>query len=246
MRYLIVSDIHANLAAFEAVLADAEGEFDQVWCLGDVVGYGPDPNECVERLMSLPHVCVAGNHDWAVLGHLDEADFNANAQRVCLWTREVLSPSHFKYLESLPVEYVAEGFTLVHGSPREPVWEYILYPTIALENFAYFNTQVCFVGHTHAPLTFRYVMVDETHSACDTLPFSTNGPIPLGTDRLIINPGSVGQPRDGDARASYAILDTEAGTLEHHRVAYPVKVTQERMMKLDMPPRLIFRLGFGW
>jgi len=241
MRYLIISDIHSNLAAFEAVLADA-GPFDKVWCLGDMVGYGPDPNECVERLRGLPHVCVAGNHDWATLGKLDTEDFNPDAKRACLWTREQLSSSNLEYLEALPRSLIEEDFTLVHGSPRHPIWEYILNPSIAQANFEHFDTRFCFVGHTHVPVIYR----DNPNRACDALIPSPGARLALGEDRLIINPGSVGQPRDGDPRASYAILDSDKLTLEYRRIPYPIETTQARMVERGLPVRLIMRLAYGW
>lgn len=241
MRYLVISDIHSNLVALEAVLADA-GEYDKVWCLGDMVGYGPRPNECIERLCQLNHVCVAGNHDWAAIDKLDIGDFNVDAKQACLWTRETLSPENWEYLENLPerLEFPELDFTLVHGSPRHPIWEYILSPFIAKENFDHFNTQFCLVGHTHIPAIFR----SYTRS-----PVELTNPLhldELGEERLIINPGSVGQPRDGDPRASYAIFDTEDLTLEIHRIPYPIEVTQEEMKKVNLPPRLIVRLSYGW
>ncbi|MCD6552932.1 MAG: metallophosphoesterase [Chloroflexi bacterium] len=246
MRCLVISDIHANLAAFEAVLADA-GKFDVIWCLGDMVGYGPDPNECIERLRAFPHLCIAGNHDWAVLGRVDIEDFNPDAQRASLWTRQQLTPDNLAYLESLPITLVEEEkFTLVHGSPRQPIWEYILYPSIAKPNFAHFNTRFCFVGHTHAPAIFRYWRNEHDVPVCESIAVSYTNATLLGDDRLIINPGSVGQPRDGDARASYAILDTDTLTLEHHRVYYPVEITQARMDAAHLPGRLITRLSYGW
>ncbi len=241
MRYLIISDIHANLAAFEAVLADA-GPFDMAWCLGDVVGYGPDPNECVEKLLELPHICVAGNHDWAAIGKLDISDFNPDAARACLWTGEQLTSQNRDYLLNLPQRIVRDDFTIVHGSPRHPIWEYILYPALAGVNFAHFDTRFCLVGHTHVPVIFCH----RPQGACEAFAPAYGHPIPLGEDRLIINPGSVGQPRDGDPRASYAILDPEKLTIEYRRVAYPVEVTQKRMREKGLPPRLIARLAFGW
>ena len=241
MRYLVISDIHSNLAAFEAVLADA-GSFDQVWCLGDMVGYGPDPNECVERLRDLPHICVAGNHDWAALGKLDLDDFNPDARKACLWTRKQLSPSNWAYLEALPESLVEEGFTLVHGSPHHPIWEYILNPSIAQANFEHFDTKFCLVGHTHVPIIYR----DNPNQGCETMIPSYDDPLALGEDRLIINPGSVGQPRDGDPRASYAVLDPDELTLEYRRISYPIETTQARMVEKDLPVRLVMRLAYGW
>lgn len=244
MRYLIISDIHANYAAFEAVL-DSAGDFDKIWCLGDLVGYGPDPNECVEKLREFDHLCVAGNHDWAVLGRLDLEDFNPDAQKASRWTQAQLTPDNHTYLESLPTILIEEGFTLVHGSPRQPVWEYVLYPSVARPNFNHFGTRFCFIGHTHVPVIFQLVLL-EFGEFCELIQPPLDGPIPLGEQRLIINSGSVGQPRDGDHRASYAILDVEHLTIEYRRISYPIEKTQRRMEEADLPAKLINRLSFGW
>jgi diadenosine tetraphosphatase ApaH/serine/threonine PP2A family protein phosphatase len=241
MRYLIISDIHSNLAAFEAVLSDA-GSFDKVWCLGDLVGYGPEPNECVERLRDLPHICVVGNHDWAALGKMDTEDFNPDARRACLWTREQMSPSNLEYLETLPKSVIEEGFTLVHGSPRHPIWEYILNPSIAEANFEHFDTRFCLVGHTHVPVIYR----DNPNQAGDALTPSPDARLVLGEGRLIINPGSVGQPRDGDPCASYAVFDSDELALEYRRIPYPIETTQARMVEKGLPVRLVMRLAYGW
>ena len=242
MRILIISDIHANFTAFETVLKDAEGEWDFVWCLGDVVGYGPDPNECVEKLKTLPHLCLAGNHDWAALGRLDVRTFNPDARRAVEWTQETLTPENTKFLEALPVTFVIGDYTLVHASPREPVWEYILEPLIAALNFPHFETPYCFVGHTHQPVI--YTMVDEngdTHSASPQYrqPHNLNG------KRQIINPGSIGQPRDQNPDSAYGILDIATGVFEHRRISYDIKSVQARMRDNKMPDRLITRLEHG-
>jgi predicted phosphodiesterase len=246
MRYLLISDIHANLVAFETVLKDAEGLYDKVWCLGDMVGYGPDPNECVELLLTLDHLCIAGNHDWAVLGKLDVDDFNPDARFATLWTRDQLTEKVRDFLNNLQVASIEEKlYTLVHGSPRHPIWEYILYPSVAQPNFKQFNTPYCFVGHTHSPIIFQEA--EEPGSMCEAMmPEFNNGLMALGDRRLIINPGSVGQPRDGDARAAYGILDVETNSFEHRRVTYPVSVTQEKLKSYDFPERLWKRLAFGW
>lgn len=242
MRILIISDIHANFTAFETVLKDAEGEWDFVWCLGDVVGYGPDPNECVEKLKTMPHLCLAGNHDWAALGRLDVRTFNPDARRAVEWTQETLTPENIKFLEALPVTFVIGDYTLVHASPREPVWEYILEPLIAALNFPHFETPYCFVGHTHQPVI--YTMVDEngdTHSSSPQYrqPHNLNG------KRQIINPGSIGQPRDQNPKAAYGVLDMETGIFEHRRIAYDIQDVQGRMRDYNMPERLITRLEHG-
>ena len=245
MRYLVISDIHSNLAAFEAVLKDAKGLYDKVWCLGDMVGYGPDPNECVELLLTLDHICLAGNHDWAVLDKLDIDDFHEDARIASLWSRERLTCRVFEYLDNLPVALIKEeAYTLVHASPRHPIWEYIMSPKIAQSNFNHFDTSYCFVGHTHVPIVFKED--PESTTFCEVVtPKFNDGFIPLGEQRLIINPGSVGQPRDDDPRAAYGILDIEAKTFEYRRVSYPVEVTQQKMKEYDLPESIWLRLALG-
>ena len=241
MRYLILSDVHANLVALQAVLADAPG-FDEIWCLGDLVGYGPNPNECIERIQEFPHVSLAGNHDWAALGKLDIRNFNTDARAATVWTRSELTPGSRDYLVGLPTHLEQDGFCMAHASPREPVWEYILDANVAYANFAHFSSQICLVGHTHIPLIFE---LNPKRQRCEAMIPPLNGAVKLGTRRMIINPGSVGQPRDGDPWASYALLDTEGMTWEFCRVPYSVEITQERMRARDLPGRLIDRLEIG-
>jgi len=243
MRILIISDIHANYAAFEAALKDAEGQWDYVWCLGDVVGYGPDPNECVERLRELPHLCLAGNHDWAALNRLDIRTFNPDARRAVDWTRETLSEENTRWLKALPTTFVIGQYTLVHASPREPIWEYVLEPLVAALNFPHFETAYCIVGHTHQPVV--YEMINEQGETKIVKP-EYGEPQQLNGLRKIINPGSIGQPRDADPRAAYAILDFENDIIEHRRVEYDIAETQRRMQGYDLPERLIARLEHGW
>lgn len=244
MRFLVISDIHANLAALEAVLADAEGEWDQIWCLGDVVGYGPDPNECAALLQEHDHLSLSGNHDWAVLGKLDISSFNQEARAAIQWTREALTAETRAYLAENPPTQSAPPFTLAHASPRQPIWEYILDEQTAALNFSQLEeeTPYCLVGHTHTPVIF----VEEENGAVQALAPSYDSLFSLDEHRLIINPGSVGQPRDSDPRAAYALLDSEAMTWEHRRVPYAIALTQERMRIYGLPPRLITRLEFGW
>jgi predicted phosphodiesterase len=243
MRILIISDIHANLTAFEAVLADAKNEWEYVWCLGDVVGYGPDPNECVDRLRALPHLCLAGNHDWAALGRLDIRTFNPDARKAVDWTRATLTPENTAYLEALPTTFVIGEYTLAHGSPREPVWEYILEPLIAALNFSHFETPYCLVGHTHQPIIYEQLNDSgETEAVMPTYRQKRR----LNGHRQIINPGSVGQPRDANPDAAYAILDVETNIWEHRRIPYDIPAVQRRMRQFDMPERLIARLEHGW
>lgn len=243
MRILVISDIHANLVAFETVLNDAKGDWDYVWCLGDVVGYGPDPNESCDLLKTLPHLCLAGNHDWAALGRLDIRTFNVDARKAVNWTQETLTEENIAFLSALPTTFVLGNYTLAHGSPREPVWEYILDPLIAALNFPHFETDYCLVGHTHTPIIFEMTGDEGNTSSMQPRYREAKN---LNGHRLIINPGSVGQPRDSNPDAAYAILDVENGVFEHRRVAYPIHITQERMRKHDMPERLVTRLEHGY
>ena len=241
MRYLVLSDVHANFTAMQAVLADAPA-FDEIWCLGDLVGYGPNPNECVERIQDFAHISLAGNHDWASLGKLDLSSFNTDARTASIWTQTTLSPASRDYLHALPTHTEQGQFHMAHASPREPVWEYILDANLAYANFSHFTAPICLVGHTHIPVIFE---LDEEQHRCKTVPSTLDGPVPLGSRRLIINPGSVGQPRDGDPRSSYALLDLEEMTWEFRRVEYAVEITQERMRARGLPRRLIDRLELG-
>jgi diadenosine tetraphosphatase ApaH/serine/threonine PP2A family protein phosphatase len=243
MRILIISDIHANLTAFQTVLQDAKGQWEYVWCLGDVVGYGPDPNECVELLRTLPHLCLAGNHDWAALGRLDIRTFNPDARMAVNWTRETLTKDNIEYLDALPTTFVIGNYTLAHGSPREPVWEYILEPLIATLNFPHFETPYCLVGHTHQPIIYELV---DAEGETEAIPPTYRKVRPLNGRRQIINPGSVGQPRDQNPDAAYAILDVETNVWEHRRIPYDVAAVQKRMRSHGMPERLVTRLEHGW
>jgi predicted phosphodiesterase len=242
MRYAIIADIHANLAAFEAVLGDIEqqGGVAEIWCLGDIVGYGPDPHRCIELLRRYKHVCVAGNHDWAAIGKVSTSYFNPLAATACQWTAQQLSPKDIKYLGNLPLTLEKESFTLVHGSPIEPIWEYVISTTIAAKNFDFFNSPFCLVGHSHVPAIFK----DEGGS-CLSNPFSPGIGLVLGENRMIINPGGVGQPRDGDARASYAIYDSEGRVIRLYRIPYDIGATQDKMMQAGLPIQLITRLKAG-
>ncbi len=241
MRALIISDIHANLAAFEAVLTAAKDQWDIIWCLGDLVGYGPDPNECVALLRQYEHVSLSGNHDWAVLGKLDVQNFNREAQIAIRWTREAISTDTYDYLNALPPSLTLPPFTLSHASPRQPVWEYILDPYTAAINFDYFHTPYCLVGHTHVPAIFE--ANDEQHIVYHQPDYGALWR--LNEHRLILNPGSVGQPRDSDPRAAFALLDTEALTWQHRRIPYPIATTQDKMRQFGIPSRLIKRLEYG-
>jgi predicted phosphodiesterase len=243
MRVLVISDIHANLTALEAVLADA-GTADATWCLGDVIGYGPDPNEVVERLRSLPNLtCMLGNHDVAILGQMDFAVFNSEARKSLMWQKKSVTAENVLFLESLPREtLIRENVSLAHGSPRDPVWEYILNTLVARLNFESFDTPYCLVGHSHIQCIF-HLDVEKDRVSLD-IP-RPNEVIKL-TPRAILNPGSVGQPRDRDPRASYAIYDSQVETWEPRRVAYDVEKVQNRIRAAGLPEKHALRLAEGW
>lgn len=245
MRALILSDIHANLPALEAVLEDARDSYDAVWCLGDTVGYGPWPDECVKRVRDLGATAVIGNHDWAALGRMDVEDFNPEARRAVLWTADHLTSEAREWLNALPSQPLeVEGYTLTHGSPRDPIWEYIMYPAVASANFDRFTTRCCLVGHTHVPALHVLPLGEKKSSVL--APAFGQGMTLKEHARAILNPGSVGQPRDNDRRAAYALLDTETGAWEPRRTEYNIEQTQRGMRQAGLPERLINRLAFGW
>ncbi len=246
MRALIVSDIHSNLEALEAVVADAQrrGGFDSVWCLGDSVGYGPDPEACLDLLKSFPLVAVAGNHDRAALNLRESADFNNAAAFAADWTARRLSQDHREFLGGLPEVTNAAEFTLVHGSLRAPLREYLLNEEAAASTFGRLTTGYCLVGHSHMPF-----LCLENRDGPNFVQFSEDEVFPLDQRRWIANPGSVGQPRDYDPRPSYALyVDEEGngpGSLERHRVEYDRAGTQEKMRQAGLPRSLIDRLDHG-
>lgn len=241
MTVLVLSDVHANLEALEAVLAHA-APFDQVWFLGDAVGYGPDPNGCVERLMTLePEVWLAGNHDWAALGKLDLAGFNPDARAAAQWTSEKLAPAVRARLDAAEPRLDRPDVTLVHGSPRQPMWEYILDAGTARENLAYFEARLCLFGHTHVPVIYEEAMDGVLRISCEL-----DRPMIAEDARWLVNPGSVGQPRDGDPRASYLKIEDVAGVITFHRVPYDVTEVQAKILAAGLPTRLAARLEFGW
>lgn len=242
MRVLVISDIHANLTALETVLEDAK-EADEVWCLGDLVGYGPDPNECVQRVQELPGLrCILGNHDAAALRQIDTDSFNPEARRALLWTQEMLDAGSVAFLESLPEKIELGLVTLAHGSPRQPVWEYLLDTHTATRNFEYFQTPYCFVGHTHLPVIFH---LQEDRRFARLIAPEAEEELVL-SPRAILNPGSVGQPRDRDPRAAYAIYHPDEQIWEFHRVEYDIAAVQQRMKRVELPERHIARLAGGW
>ena len=239
MRVAVLSDIHGNLPALDAVL-EALAPFDEVWVLGDIVGYGPQPNEVVERLAGLPITAVRGNHDAAAIGALSTDAFNDDARTAVEWTAGTLTPRAQRWLSDLPERTTCGDFTLVHGSPRDPTWEYLFTPALARANMSSFETAHCLVGHTHVPLIFR-----DGAGRMEMLAADPEHPWNLDERRVILNPGSVGQPRDGDPRACGMLLDTAPSTATWHRVPYPIETVQARMRAVALPSRLIERLIHG-
>lgn len=242
MKALIVSDVHSNLEAFQAVVEDAQrqGGFDEIWSLGDLIGYGPDPSSCVEFLRSHEHSAVAGNHDLAAIGSISVQRFNPYAAAANNWTAEQLTRDQAEYLGSLPLTLEIDEFTLAHGSPRDPVWEYLITVESAIACFTHIETYWCLVGHSHMP----FLCIPRPDGAA-FMSFPQGRAIQLDEEALIVNPGSVGQPRDGDPRASYVLYDDEAQAITHHRVEYDIAATQDKMRRHGLPDYLIDRLSVG-
>ena len=242
MRIVVIADIHGNLAALQAVLADARlhGGIDVLWCLGDLVGYGPQPGDCIETIGGLNAVVIAGNHDRGAIGKLNTSYFNPAAAEVLQWTAEQLTPAQADYLGRLPLIMEYEQFLLVHGSPSDPLLEYILSAGIAERNFDLHAFKYCMAGHSHIPVAFR-----NENDGGKPIGLQPGVGLVLGDRRMIVNPGSVGQPRDGDPRASYGVYDTEANMFRLQRVEYDIQATQDAMMAAGLPIRLITRLGQG-
>ena len=238
MRIGVVSDVHSNLTALEAVLKDM-GTVDALWCLGDFVGYGPWPNECIELLRERGVTAIAGNHDLAAIGAISTQDFNYEAGVAADWTAEQLSAESRDYLTSLEPKAEVDGVTLAHGSPREPIWEYVVDARVAIASFDFMATELCLVGHSHIPSVFA---VEHNTLAVGHMSHNTRREL---TGRTIANPGSVGQPRDRDPRAAYLIYDTGDATLEWRRVSYDIKATQKKMREEALPTHFIDRLDFG-
>ena len=243
MRVLVISDIHANYTALLTVLNDA-GQVDETWCLGDLVGYGPDPNAVVEEVRDIPNLtCILGNHDMAAIGKMPLEAFNGDARRSLEYHEKVLSASSMDYMRSLSASIRVRGeATLAHGSPRDPLWEYILNALSAQVNFDHFETPWCFVGHTHIQCTFA---LDDNTNRVTVKQSKADETLTL-LPKMILNPGSVGQPRDRNPKAAYAIYDTEAATWTPRRVAYNIPEVQKRIREAKLPEKHATRIAEGW
>jgi predicted phosphodiesterase len=239
MRVAVLSDIHSNAPALEAVLAAVE-PVDHVWVLGDIVGYGGQPDEVVARLSAVGAIAVQGNHDAAVLGRIGVDTFNDFARAAVIWTASVISPGTHGWLASLPELRAEDAFTLVHGSPRDPLWEYLDSVSTARSALAAFETDYCLVGHTHVPAAFR-----DDAGRVVPLPVGDSTRLRLDERRCILNPGSVGQPRDGDPRACVMLIDVTSGEVEWRRVVYPVEEAQAAIRSRPLPRILADRLALG-
>jgi predicted phosphodiesterase len=240
MRVAVLSDIHSNLVALDAVLAHA-GPVDAVWHLGDVVGYGPDPDGVVARLIEVGATGVRGNHDAAALGGREIDWFNPEARAAAEWTRDTIDGTTRAWLSALPERHATGRLTLVHGSPRDPIREYVSTAAVALENLAVLETDFGLHGHTHVPVAFCLGPDERLRVIAP----GSGGQLELDGQRALINPGSVGQPRDGDPDSSYLILDPDAATVTWHRVAYDIAAVQAAIRGAGLPGRLADRLAYG-
>ena len=239
MRVAVLSDIHANLPALDAVLAHA-GAVDGVWHLGDLVGYGPDPDGVIARLREVGAVGVRGNHDAAAAGGSEIDWFNPDARRAMEWTRTAISPDSVAWLKALPERRTVESCELVHGSFREPLWEYVTSAAVARDSLDLLHQPIGLHGHTHVPVAFVENGGDVEHFGP-----RDGASLELEGRRALVNPGSVGQPRDGDPRSSYMLLDPGAGVVTWHRVGYDVEAVQAAMQAVGLPSFLVSRLSVG-
>jgi diadenosine tetraphosphatase ApaH/serine/threonine PP2A family protein phosphatase len=240
VRYAILSDIHGNLEALRAVLADCGDQADGVLCLGDTVGYGADPGACIELVAGRAHAIVGGNHEHGVAGRLDLTWFNRFARAAAEWTREQLDDDHRAYLGALPLVAEVEDATLVHASPAQPdEWDYLVTAEDGFAAFPHFATRWCFVGHSHTPGAWSLGSTGPDHHPGSVSVQSERG------RRYIVNVGSVGQPRDRDPRAAYALWDVEAGRVDIRRVVYDVSAARRKIAEAGLPRFLADRLAAG-
>src|SRR4051812_27461907 len=241
MRVAVISDVHSNLHALQAVLADVDAAApEEIWCLGDVVGYGPRPNECADIVRARSAIVLVGNHDLAAIGKLATADFGPLAAESAHWTEHALGGEQAAWLQGLEPAAVREGLELYHASARDPVWEYVLSEQTALENMLVTSAPIVLVGHSHVALALAW---DGAAIEGGLAPAGTD--CDTSTSRWLLNPGSVGQPRDGDARAAWLLIDIATGRAAFRRVPYPVEKTQAEMRVAGLPEDLATRLARG-
>ena len=243
MRIAVISDVHGNLYALEAVLGEIDRTPpDEIWCLGDTVGYGPRPNECCALVRERCSLALVGNHDLVALGSSDVGveDFNPEAGAASVWTAKELSPESREFLSPLEPKAVRDGFELFHGSPRDPVWDYVLDEHAAADSFERTEAAVLLVGHSHVAMA-----IASNEDGLDGRAVPDGHELDLNPGRRLLNPGSVGQPRDSDPRASWLDLDLDAGQARFHRIAYPVARTQAEIRERGLPDSLAERLAHG-
>jgi len=242
MLVAVLSDIHANRHAFEAVLASSTRVgADEVWCLGDLVGYGAEPDECVALAAQHTDVCLAGNHDLAVTGELPMHEFSPSAALAARWTQDVIGNESLAFLESLRPSSERAGIALYHGSPRDPIWEYVLSALLAELCLDTFDDKVGLIGHSHVALSFWR----PDNGVATGEPRRGGHELDLNPGRWLLNPGSVGQPRDGDPRAAWMLLDTSAWTARWMRTEYDVEGAQSAIRAARLPESLAERLEYG-
>jgi predicted phosphodiesterase len=242
MRVALISDIHANLPALEAVLADvASAGADEIWCLGDVVGYGAEPDACVELTRERAAICLAGNHDLAVTGDLPLDEFSRGAGIAARWTQETMEPDNIAWLRTLRPLDEDRSIGLYHASPRDPIWEYVLSALLAELCLDAQSHRICAVGHSHVALSF--VRIEGELATGE--PRRDGDELDLSAGEWLVNPGSVGQPRDGDRRAAWMLLDLDARTALWRRVDYDVGRAQAAIRAARLPDSLADRLSYG-
>jgi len=242
MKVAIISDIHGNRHAFEAVLAEVDAtDAEQLWCLGDLVGYGADPDACVDLARGRADVCLAGNHDLAVTGEIPLSEFSRGASLAAQWTQDVIDPANLDFLAALKPLGSAEDVGLYHASPRDPVWEYVLSALLAELCLDEQPHRICLIGHSHVALSF---MRPEGELATGE-PRRAGEVLDISSGEWLINPGSVGQPRDGDPRAGWLLLDLDGATAEFHRTEYDIAGAQAAIRAARLPESLAERLEYG-
>jgi predicted phosphodiesterase len=242
MRIALLSDVHGNLPAFESVIADIDSTgVEQVWCLGDLVGYGAQPDECVALARERCDLCLAGNHDLVVTGDIDIADFSSSAAAAAEWTRAHIAAESLEFLRGLRPQLDGQAIGLYHASPRDPVWEYVLSTWQADECIDLMDERVAAIGHSHVALFFHR----SGEGQVDGAPAEADLERDLGEGEWLLNPGGVGQPRDGDPRAAWLLLDTEGWSAQWRRVEYPIERAAGAIEEAGLPAVLAQRLFIG-
>ncbi|HEV7614653.1 MAG TPA: metallophosphoesterase family protein [Solirubrobacterales bacterium] len=245
MRVAVLSDVHSNQPALEAVMtAVDEAGLDEVWCLGDVVGYGAQPDACADLIRERCQICLVGNHDLATLGGLDISSFSETAAAAVEWTRENASAATFEFLRGLEPAGSREGVGLFHASPRDPIWEYVLSTEQAEAGMDEQAERIGLIGHSHVSLFFTRPE-GARHGEAQGAQAGDQAVLALESGTWLLNPGSVGQPRDGDPRAAWLELDTEQWTARFHRVEYDVATAAETILTAGLPSQLAERLEIG-